>query len=268
MVRCVFLILTGYFGVKRSSRGLLLCFFLLSLFSCGLVVFSSIYEITTSEIEIGEITLEFFEALYFLVAMHYSRFLWKESRERSLLDAPPDGSLNESGYTMLGINMLDMKVLKATQLLFTSLAIIGSIFGIVIVHDFQGATKDKNALIGWLMCVIFLVSLGYSGYFGVKRSSSNLLCFFSIISGSLGALFFATTTFTAFLCIPSCLAIVMFGYGITGVLWIAVSNAFYLMRKASTGTALSQPVKEQVGGTEATVIGTELDLKEEPECIA
>jgi len=257
MVRCSLLILSGYLGVKKSSRGVLLLFFVLSLVSSIESIAEAIYDIIVED-EAGLVTLQFCESAYFLVAMYYARFLWKRARERSLQDAPSDESSVPLSYSLLGIEMMDIKVLKATQMVFTSLAIVGSILGSFVVRGAEGAATDSSFRVAWLSCVALLLSLGFSGYYGVKKSNPKLLNFFASLSGTLFGLFVIISLLTATACGGQCMTAVFFGFGIAGILGVATKNAIFLKTKALEGTILTAPVSESPAGVAPTQFGVEM----------
>merc|ERR1712146_242231 len=101
--------------------------------------------------------------------------------------------------------MMDMQVLKATQMVFTCLAIVASILGSIVVRGFEGAISDASFRIVWLACLAVLCALCFSGYYGVKKSDARLLGFFSYVSGSLFTMFSAIALLTAATCGGECL---------------------------------------------------------------
>jgi hypothetical protein len=261
----VLLAFSGYFGVKRSSRALLLGFFIVALVSCIESILEAIYDIYVQD-PVGFVTLSFCEALFFIVAMHYARFLWKTSRERDLPEAPPDGFDASAGYSLLGMRMLDIKVLKATQLLFTSLAIVASIFGSIVIRGAEGALGSEGWRAGWLIMFGTIVSLVFSGYFGVNNSNAGLLFCFSAISCTLLIMFGIISVLTALSCYgEGCWTIVFFGLGLTTILGIAIKNANFLTDRIKGGTILTAPVTNQPAhDVEPTRFGTELADVEDP----
>lgn len=154
--------------------------------------------------------------------------------------------------------MMDIKVLKATQMVFTSLAIVGSILGSFVVRGAEGAATDSSFRVAWLSCVALLLSLGFSGYYGVKTSSPKLLGFFASLSGTLFGLFMIISMLTATACGGGCMTAVFFGFGIAGILGVATKNAVFLKTKALDGTILTAPVSESPAVVAPTQFGVEM----------
>lgn len=236
------LIVTGYLGLKRSSSVLLACFFMLSLLSGLECLAESIYYWYAGD-EPGYIVLQVFEAVFFGISMKYARFLWTEARQRSLHEAPPGGTSSKNEYTMLGMQLQDLKVLKATQMVFTSLAVLGSVLGAIVIVGAEIAVSDEHYRTFWSSCLTILLSLALSGYYGVKQSNAGLLLVFVLITGFLLVLFafFAAVLFLT--CTGSgCMTTTTFALGLATVLCIAFKNALFLRRRAAEGERLAELV--------------------------
>jgi len=262
LTRAVLLVFTGYFGIKWSNVCLIGSFVALSLFGFLEMVVVGGYFAYLHE-DVGSVLLCCFEAAFFLVAVHYSYFLFSEARVGSLQKARP--SKNSLEYTLLGIPVMDMKVLKATQRLFTSIGIIGSILGFQVLLSAETVVKDMSSSGFWFVTITIVLSLGLSGYYGVKRSNYNLLSLFCCITIGLLAFSILTSLLSFIACIvfesKGCISVLSFLISFMLVLLLAIKNALYLRDKAVMGTILASPVATQQG-VSATQIGAGCELPE------
>lgn len=231
--KSIFMIFSGHAGVKKSSSFLLGCFCLLSIVSCGAELTSGALDIT-KHARATSFMLHFFAAVFYAVAVYFSRFLWVEAREGSLHDGLKTGS-DRGGYTVLGIALPNLQFLKITQRLFTSLGIIICILGSVLIISLDQVLIDAPARMAFACCFITMMSLSYSGYFGVKKSSAGLLACFSCISGVSCTFLLLVTVFAVWTCTAECMVTLVINVGVTGVFGVATSSAWYLRRMVKAG---------------------------------
>eukprot|EP00971_Amphidinium_carterae_P344312 6484634-Amphidinium_carterae.1 len=130
------LVLSGYVGVKRSNRSLLACFWLLSMVSC-MESLGEVVEGVISKARVGLITVRACEVIFYGVGVHHGRFLWREAGGRSSLQERSTAS--RSSYNMLGIPVVNLRVLRSTQALFTSVGILSCILGQFIIVTAESA---------------------------------------------------------------------------------------------------------------------------------
>eukprot|EP00929_Paragymnodinium_shiwhaense_P091648 TRINITY_DN51551_c0_g1_i2.p1 TRINITY_DN51551_c0_g1~~TRINITY_DN51551_c0_g1_i2.p1 ORF type:complete len:367 (-),score=82.21 TRINITY_DN51551_c0_g1_i2:498-1598(-) len=261
MLRAAVMVGSGYAGVKRSDRSLLGLFYFLCCISFVWSVGSAVVDLAESATP-ELIVLQSFEALFFLIGSVYSRFLWREAEKRSLQAGSVEGE-DSKGYSLLGIPMMDLKVLKATQLVFTALGIIFCVLGSAVVVGAKNAIANRGSSREfWFFCIGLLTSMTGSGYYGVKRSSTVLLSIFFGISVSLFMLFALGTFMTLLSCSEECLTMLFMLTGIDGVLLVAAKGSWYLRDKAAQGTVLTAPRKHRTSAVPATSVGTAMQLED------
>lgn len=235
-VRAFFLVVSGYAGVKRSSRCLLGSFFVVCIVSCIAGVAQGAYDIGAKK-KFGPVAMEFLEASFFVLAAHFSRVLWSQASTGKMLTERPTNS-DSASYSLLGLPMTDLKVLRATQMVFTALGIESAIFGSVVVMSAESAITTAG-LGSWLFMVSMLVILMYTGYFGVKRSSAGLLSLFVFMSMVLGGFSLIFAISFAISCGFLCVSFTLFWVGVTLVFIVAARNAQFLRQRAASGTELT-----------------------------
>lgn len=240
MMIMILLVFFGYVGVKRSSRCFLAVFFLLSFVAFVEDLVEACFALE-AHVVAGDVALQFIQAVYFVIGMHYARYLWKEAGRRPLHEAAPTGQPS-NGYTMMGINMLDLKVLKSTQLVFTSIAIVGSVFGSWIIVSAQPMLTDESSRGFWLVSVTLFVGWVLSGYFGIRKSSPGLLRCFSRLALVFCFFFAASFALGVMVCFAYCWTQSVLGLGITAAFFVAWRHSLYLKDKAVSGVVLTAPV--------------------------
>eukprot|EP00927_Polykrikos_kofoidii_P007312 TRINITY_DN12994_c0_g1_i1.p1 TRINITY_DN12994_c0_g1~~TRINITY_DN12994_c0_g1_i1.p1 ORF type:complete len:364 (-),score=53.76 TRINITY_DN12994_c0_g1_i1:362-1453(-) len=254
------LIVSGYVGVKRSSRFLLGAFVLLCLLACALsLIFSSYaFWIADPPEPVGNFVLEILQAAFFAVGAYHCGFLFRECKYGSLQIARDSGATSDSNYSLLGIQMMDLKVLKATQIVFTSLGIMICIFGSVLVVGAEGALSHANIREGWFLCFGIVMFMGCAGYCGVKKSSPTLLSLFFLASCVFASLFMLGFLLIGIACPFACSSAVVFCAGLTIVFAFAAKGSWFLRSKALSGSGLTTCVVfgDNVAPTQ---LGTELN---------
>jgi len=253
MVRALFMIVSGYVGAKRSNRCLLGLFCMITVLSCLESAGSGVYAIRQHE-KAGIVALQFFSSVFFMIAFHYSRFLFVQAGVGALSGMPRrDGAHGQ--YEMLGVQLLDLKVLKATQMVFTSVGIVVGILGSFVIVGAESAFSSSNVRGFWLICLGICLSMMYTSYFGVKRSNIALLSCFVTISGALCSLSVVFTLVAVMACGTLCLSFVLFWAGVSVVFGVALKNAQFLRSRANTGVVLTAPCQTDSAGPAAVQIG-------------
>mmetsp|Transcript_85543 Transcript_85543/g.242599 ORF Transcript_85543/g.242599 Transcript_85543/m.242599 type:complete len:323 (+) Transcript_85543:162-1130(+) len=235
--KTVFMIFAGHAGVKNSNSKLLCGFFLLSVLSCGVDLVTAAYYMTQPRLA-GSVMMHLFAAVFYAIGGHYSRFLWVQARENSLCGSSNGGSVTE-GYTMLGIPLMSLQVLKTTQRLFTSLGVIVCILGSVIVVDLEDSILNGELRLIWPISTVVTAGLVWSGYYGVKRASARLLFWFSCVTGFSAMFFTLVSIYTLLACTTECVTLACVLFGTTAVFGIAARSALYLTGQAEAGMILT-----------------------------
>mmetsp|Transcript_71644 Transcript_71644/g.171243 ORF Transcript_71644/g.171243 Transcript_71644/m.171243 type:complete len:398 (+) Transcript_71644:150-1343(+) len=239
------LVLSGYTGVKRSSRPQLALFWVLSFVSCIESVFEAVIGWLGRETS-GLIAIKVCEAIFYAIGVHYGRYLWREAGGRSSLHSREAAPLRSS-YNMLGIPIVNLRVLRATQSLFTSLGIVCCILGQIVLANAQDALRYKgDAFWSWLICVAALVLMFVSGYFGVRWSSFMLLTIFMAMNVGFLICTWFIAVIVVFILVSDAnpddappASLLWFVFGLIWVLSVAVSNAVTLMKEARNGGSIA-----------------------------
>merc|ERR1719356_1609082 len=119
---------------------------------------------------------------------------------------------------------MDLKVLKATQNVFTSLGISMGIFGTTVIVGAESAISNESFRTFWVTCLCLIVSMAYTGYFGVKYSKVQLLACFSAINAVLCCLASVTAAFVVLFCGFKCTSMAVFWIGVTMVWFSAMKS--------------------------------------------
>ncbi|CAK0831073.1 unnamed protein product [Prorocentrum cordatum] len=91
---------------------------------------------------------------------HTSLFLYRASADGALSQSSGRGhGAAASSYSLLGIPMMDMEVLKATQVVFTALGIVVTMLGVPVVLWSDTLFKAEGSTPGWVFSFGFLVVL-------------------------------------------------------------------------------------------------------------
>jgi len=167
---------------------------------------------------------------------------------------------------VLGMPLMDIKIVKATQMVFTSLGIIISVLGVVVIVGAGDAMTDSQFRIFWLILVSIVISLAWSGYYGVRRSNPALLGCFCHICAVLMAMF-GMMSFMVMMAAGTTapLSAMVFLFGVTGVFWLALQNAWFLREKSLSGVSLTAPSvvdQDQMPPTQIGAVVTGLPLPE------
>jgi len=257
-VREVVIIISGYLGVKLSSRICLGCFCGMSILSSGIAVVSTLKDLKQAA-PVGLVVLRFFASVFFAMGGYFSWKLFERAKDGALIGG--DGSsVNKDAYSLLGIPMMDLQVLKATQWVFTSLGIVVCLLGSFVIIGFQDALWQGKLTFLWFFCLGVVVSMSYTAVFGIMRSSMSLLACFICLSGSLCTFFIVGTVLTILLCEKlgmHCLTSVIFNLFVVGVFGSALQNATTLRRKIATGVSLTATIRdeEEMGTVPAARLG-------------
>jgi len=242
VVRCTLLVFSGYKGIRRSDGFLLGCFCCISVASGFIAVACSIFELFAGPkgVSISLAAWYAMNSAFFFAMAYASWFLRAMVADGSLLT---QRSQTTNTYSLFGIEMMDMKVLKMTQTLFISLGIVVFILGSIVVAGVEPALRAKGFGHAWLLWIASITGLlMVSGYYGVKRSSERLLCCFSCISGSLFFCFTFMLVMTLIICAGyRCPTAAVFCFGMSGLLYTAMRNSILLRRKALEGVILTAP---------------------------
>lgn len=247
----------GYFGVKRSNRSFLAAFFFLSFLAFVENVVEGAYIFSSDQTEVvGEVVLCCMQALYFVLGMHYSRYLWREAGRRSLNEAAPGTGSQTTAYSLMGIHMLDMKVLKATQRVFTSIAIVASVFGSWLIAIAQPMLTDESSRPAWLIIMGLFLFWIFSGYFGVRLSRAGLLRCFSSVALVFSSFFGFFFVVGLFYCPVYCKTQAVLFFGIALAFGVAWRSSIYLKDQACAGVVLTKPITSYpIEGDSVTVPG-------------
>jgi len=258
--RAVAITLSGYFGVKRSNRALLGCFCGISCLSAALSLGLAVRDSAVGA-KAGTVALRAFAALFFSLGGYASFHLFRRAGEGALIGQPGSG---KSSYVLLGIPMMDLQVLKATQGVFTSLGIMVCLLGSFVVVGAESAVSNAAFRSLWLCCLGIVLSMSYTAIFGVKRSSITLLSCFSCICGSLCVFFFFVAMLTGLACGRRCPTAIIFNVFVLGILFSALRNSRILRLKIAEGVALTAAPQQEA--EEARELpATRLGAAQEPE---
>jgi len=257
-LRAIATTVSGYLGIKWSNRIFLGCFCGVSILSSVMALITSFYDLQHS-VPAGFLVLRFFACLFFAMGGYFSWILFQRAKDGALIGG--DGSsVNKDAYSLLGIPMMDLQVLKATQWVFTSLGIVVCLLGSFVIIGFQDALWQGKLTFLWFFCLGVVVSMSYTAVFGIMRSSMSLLACFICLSGSLCTFFIVGTVLTILLCEKlgmHCLTSVIFNLFVVGVFGSALQNATTLRRKIATGVSLTATIRdeEEMGTVPAARLG-------------
>mmetsp|Transcript_64300 Transcript_64300/g.182586 ORF Transcript_64300/g.182586 Transcript_64300/m.182586 type:complete len:330 (-) Transcript_64300:59-1048(-) len=240
--RAVIMTGSGYFGVRRSSRLLLGCFCTICAFSVAASLIGAVADILHGQ-KAGIVVLRAFASLFFAVGGYFSSFLFRQAGEGTLLGQR--GGV-KSSYVLLGMPMMDLQVLKATQSLLTSLGIAVCLLGSFIIVGAEGAVGHGALLGAWLFSLGVVVSMSYTAICGVRRSSAALLGCFCCITGFLSLFFGSVTIVTAMACGKHCLAALSFDLFVVLVFGTAFRSGRTLKQKVTDGVSLTAVPRDEV----------------------
>lgn len=241
--RAVATTVSGYLGIKWSNRIFLGAFCAMELFSSGMAVITSISDILHGA-PVGFFVLRFFAALFFALGGYFSWILFQRAKDGALIGGGGSRAANKDAYSLLGIPMMDLQVLKATQSVFTSLGIVVCLLGSFVIIGFEGALTEGKFTFLWFFCLGIVVSMSYTAVFGITRSNSSLLSCFICLSGSLCAFFGLGTVLTILTCGRHCLTSTIFDLFVVGVFGSALQNSMILRRKLEQGVSLTATIRE------------------------
>jgi len=203
VLRALAMTVSSYLGVRKDSARLLGLACALSMASafttvcvfCTGVFFSS--GVVVSYI----VPMQLTAAVLFAVGAHQSWVLRNKAMVCSLFSAQP-GGVSRDGYVMLGMPMIDLKVLRWTQMLFTAQA-IASVTAVcsgisleltmcrALQRDLPGVAALKRGVLPLAggHFSLMLLGMGLIGspavmacqsYYGIKRSHEKILREFSL----------------------------------------------------------------------------------------
>jgi len=265
-VREVVIIISGYLGVKLSSRICLGCFCGMSILSSGIAVVSTLKDLKQAA-PVGLVVLRFFASVFFAMGGYFSWKLFERAKDGALIGGDGSQATDKQAYSLLGLHMMDLQVLKATQSVLTSLGIIVCLLGSFVIIGAEGALLHSHFLSLWVFCVLVVLSMSYTAIAGIMRSSKPLLSCFCAISGTLCGFFGLGTLMTMLSCGSRCLTIIVFDLFVVGVFGMALQNAMILKTKVVQGVPLTatiqvQEEKEETGPVPAELVG--VGAKDEP----
>lgn len=247
--RAVVLTISGYLGVKLSSRTCLGCFCGISILSSGTALVTTLHNLRQAA-PVGLVVLRFFACLFFAMGGYFSWKLYERSKEGALIGGDGSKASDKQAYSLLGIPMMDLQVLKATQSVFTSLGIVVCLLGSFVIVGAEGALVHAHFLSLWLFCVLVVSSMSYTAVAGIMRSNKALLSCFCVISGTLCGFFAVGTLMTILACGHHCLTIIVFDLFVVGVFGVALQNATTLKLKIMEGVSLTAIIQVQEETTE------------------
>jgi len=242
--RAVVITISGYLGMKFSSQTFLGCFCGISIVSSGVALLTSFSDMWHGA-AVGFVVLRFFACLFYAMGGYFSFKLFQRAKMGDLIGCGGSNATDTQAYSLLGIPMIDMQVLKATQLVFTSLGIVVCLLGSFVIVGAEGALVHASLLPLWMFCVLVVLSMSYTAVAGVVNSNKALLSFFCIISGSLSGVFGIGTVTTMMTCGIHCLTTTIFDFFVVGVFSTAVHNAAILRKKLVEGVSLTATVQDQ-----------------------
>merc|ERR1740123_527449 len=243
-LRAAAITLSGYLGIKLSSRIFLGCFCGISILSSGMALFTTLRDLKRAA-PVGLVVLRFFASLFFAMGGYFSWVLFERAKEGALIGNSGGKATDKQAYSLLGIPMMDLQVLKATQTVFTSLGIVVCLLGSFVIVGAEGALVHAYFLSLWIFCLLVVVSMSYTAVVGVMRSNKALLGCFCAISGSLCAFFGLGTVLTLLTCGRHCLTTTIFDLFVVGVFGVALQNATILKKKVLEGVSLTAVIKDQ-----------------------
>mmetsp|Transcript_27983 Transcript_27983/g.55018 ORF Transcript_27983/g.55018 Transcript_27983/m.55018 type:complete len:346 (-) Transcript_27983:142-1179(-) len=257
-LRALAITVSGYLGIKWSHRIFLGCFCAISLIS-SLVALITCLSDFFSGVVAGVVVLRFFASVFFALGGYFSWMLFQRAKEGALIGGGGSTPANKDAYSLLGIPMMDLQVLKATQSVFTSLGIVVCLLGSFVIVGFQGAITEGKFTILWFFCLGIVISMSYTAVTGITRSSSAMLTCFICLSGSFCGFFLLATLLTVLTCGTYCLTSVMFDLFVVGVFGTALQSAMFLRRKLAEGVSLTATIQddgeEELGPVPAERLG-------------
>jgi len=264
-LRALAITISGYLGVKFSSRIFLGCFCGISILSSGMALVTTLRDLKQAA-PVGLVVLRFFACLFFAMGGYFSWKLFERAKEGSLIGGDGSKATDKQAYSLLGIPMMDLQVLKATQSVFTSLGIVVCLLGSFVIIGAEGALVHAHFLSLWIFCVLIVVSMSYTAVVGVMRSNRSLLSCFCVISGALFGFFGLGTLMTILSCGRHCLTITIFDLFVVGVFGMALQNAAILRRKVEEGVSLTATVQvqQETGPVPAETVGAGASVEPSP----
>jgi len=255
-LRALAITVSGYLGIKWSNRIFLGSFCAVSILSSVMALITSISDLRQS-VPAGFLVLRFFACLFFAMGGYFSWMLFQRAKDGALIGGGGNAAVNKDAYHLLGIPMMDLQVLKATQWVFTSLGVVVCMLGSFVIVGFQDALWKGKFTYLWFFCLGVVASMSYTAVFAVMRSNSALLSCFICLSGSLGTFFVSGTVITILLCGLRCLTSMIFDLFMVGVFGSALQNAMILRRKLAEGVSLTGTIQddEEMGPVPAQRLG-------------
>jgi hypothetical protein len=258
---------SGYAGVRRSSRPLLLVFGVLAGVIGLLLFLFLVLWIMKGRASVEGIVIQSMEVLAFATMVYYAKVLHAKAAHGSLLTSR--GGLASQEYELLGLPMMDIAVFRATLVLFTSLAITFAVFGTLAVLMFEAAIFGDHTpfavRVTYLGFVSMWLTLTLSAYFGVKRSSSGLLGLHVCLAASLAGLFTFEVSLLLLLCGIQCSQAAVIAAAFAFVFASSSYSASVLRGKVYSGVNLTQ-LTPSTDGPESNVVGrTVVDVTLSPE---
>lgn len=242
-LRAVVITVSGYLGIKWSNRNFLGCFCAVSILSSVMALITAFADFMHSA-PVGFLVLRVFACLFFAIGGYFSWLLFQRAKDGTLIGGGGSSASNKDAYSLLGIPMMDLQVLKATQWVFTSLGIVVCLLGSFVIIGFQGALLEGKFTFLWFFCLGVVGSMSYTAVIGIMRSSAGLLSCFMCLSGSLCCFFGFGTVITIVTCGLHCLTSTIFDLFVVSVFASALHNATILRRKIKEGVSLTATIQE------------------------